>query len=138
MIRSVVTLAVVVLVGLFGFYFLTDRSERDNVEKAKDAGRNVVDTVRDQGAASLVSVRMTSTFGMEATRFLHVYYNDRHAVIYGMAPDTLTPEAIVTLATNVTGVDSAEAHIQPLPTSLQTAERELKPADTSAAPAEPD
>lgn len=124
MIRSLGSVAAVALIGLFGYYFFTDHSDRDNMAKAKEATRNAMDAVRDKGAASLVSVRLTATFGLDATRFLHVHYDNGHAVVYGLAPESLSSEAVVDLAKKVAGVTSAEAILEPLPESLRAASTE--------------
>lgn len=115
MIRSAVVLAAVCLLGLFGYFYMNDSSGRTNKQKAKDAVVHVGDTVRDQGVASLVSVRLTSKFGLEATRFLHTYYDDGHVLVYGLLPQTVSADAVRDEAGKVVGVKQVDVVVSPPP-----------------------
>lgn len=121
MVRSSIAVVAVGLIGLFGYYFVVDKSDRSTTDKAKDAGLQVADAVRDKGVNLLITTQLTRKFGVEATRFLHAYYDNGVAVVYGMAPAELTADAIAAEVAKVAGVQSVEvsvterpAHIAPL------------------------
>jgi len=124
MIRSGVAMVAVGLLGLFGFYFLTDSSQRSPADKAKDAAIQVGDIVRDKGVAGLVQVRLVSRFGVEATRFLHAYYDEGRLVLYGMVPESLDLEALRSEAAKVSGVAEVEMLVHARPAFI----RPLKPS----------
>lgn len=115
MMRSGVTVVAVGLVGLFGYYFLTDHSGQSNKQKAKNAAVQVGDAVRDKGVATLVSARLTAKFGMDAMRFVHTYYDDGHALVYGLVPASVTADALGEEAAKVVGVKQVDVLVQPRP-----------------------
>lgn len=129
MIRSGIAVVGLGLIGLFGYYYFTDPSQRDSGEKAKSAAISVGDTVRDKGVASLVELRLKSKFGLEATRFVHAFYDNGRVLIYGVIPPQLTPETLVSEAQQVPGVREAEAVLGATPAFAIPA--------PSPAPAEP-
>jgi len=135
MIKRGVAVLGAALVGLFGYYFLTDRSDRPNAEKARSAAVQVGDAVRDTGVAGLVDVRLKSKFGFDATRFLHYYYDEGRVVVYGLAPAGVEAEQLRNEALGVTGVREAEVYVHPRPEFIQP----LKPllGDSPAQPQPP-
>ena len=134
MIRAGVGIIGIGLLGLFGYYFLADHTPQTNLEKAKGAAIQVGDTVRDKGVASLVDVRLKSRFGMEATRFLHVYYDAGRIVVYGMAPADMDPAALSAEAASAPGVDEVEVFVTPRPAYVES----LPTVATPPAPQSPD
>jgi osmotically-inducible protein OsmY len=141
MIRSGIAVVAVGLVGLFGFYFLTDSSERSHADKAKDAALQVGDTVRDKGVAGLVQVRLATQFGLDATRFLHVYYDEGRVVVYGMAPESLDLEKLRTEVSKVSGVSEVEVLVNTRPAYIEPLKGfgsgEQAPGETEAETSEP-
>lgn len=136
MIRSGMVVAGLGLLGLFGYYFFSDPSQRDNGAKAKDAALHVGDTVRDKGVASLVDLRFKAKYGFDATCFLHTYYDDGRVLIYGLIPPQITADALVSEAKEVPGVREAEAVVNPTPVfALPVPAQSEAPA--GAAPAKP-
>ncbi|MBU0637785.1 MAG: hypothetical protein KKB50_02895 [Planctomycetes bacterium] len=121
MIRSGLAVAVLALLGLFGYYFVSDRGDKSGTDKAKDAIAQVGDTVVDRGVAGLVQVRLATTFGLQATQFLHVHHNEGHVLIYGLLPENLTEQAIVAEAQGVPGVKDVSVLFQPRPAGLGVA-----------------
>ena len=117
MIRSAIAIFLVVLLALFGYFLLTDSSERTRGEKAKDAAARVGDTVMDQSVGGLVSGALLAEFKREA-RFLHVHYDDGQVVIYGLMPDTLSVEDVAAVARKVPGVEQVEVLVRSRPAHL--------------------
>lgn len=115
MIRSGIAIVALGLLGLFGYFFIQNEGSGTNKEKAKQAAVQVGDTVRDKSVAGLVSVRLTSKFGIEATRFLHTHFDEGRAVVYGLVPADLTPEAVQAEAASVVGVRQVEVLVAPRP-----------------------
>ena len=121
------------LVLLFGYFYVTNNSDAPQSEKAKQAALDVGDAVRDKGVAGLVDVRLKSKFGLDATRFLHVYYDDGRVLLYGLVPESISAEALAAQADEVPGVDSVDVLVQPRPAYVAP----LRPIAGSNAPATP-
>lgn len=130
MLKGLITF--VVLAGFAGFiyFYSTNSSEPDRVERAKLAARDLGDAVRDKGLAEAVSAHLVARFGLQPTRFLHTHYDQGRVLVYGLAPEQLDPEQIRTEAAKVPGVKEVEVLIQPLPDYLRPAE----PAGDQPAP----
>lgn len=138
MIRSVVLTVILAGGGLFGYYFLTDRSERPNGDKARDAAVQVGDAAKDTGAAVLVQARLTARFGMDAMRYLHVRYDDGAVVVYGLAPRHVAADALVETVRAIPGVTSVQALIHELPESMtRDSAHGVAAAPSEQAPAAP-
>ncbi len=118
MIRAGVAVVLIGLVGLFGYFYLTDRSGTTKSDKARNAAVQVGDVVVDEGIAELVRVRLTTEFGLERTRYLHVWHDNGKVLVYGLAPETLAAEQIRTEAAKVPGVSSVEVLVQARPAYL--------------------
>ena len=103
------------LVLLFGYFYATNKSDAPQVEKAKQAALDVGDAVRDKGVAGLVDVRLKSKFGLDATRFLHVYYDEGRVLLYGLVPEGLDVETLASQADQVPGVETVDVIVQPRP-----------------------
>jgi hypothetical protein len=106
---------VLALAGLFGYYYLTDSSGRSGQERAKDAGLHVLDTAKDTAAGGAIKTRLTAALGMDASRLLHVWYDDGKVLIYGLAPAGVDEPRIRGLLSDVPGLSSVEILIQPRP-----------------------
>ena len=111
MIRSVIAVVLVILLALFGYFLLTDRTGRTSSEKAKDAAVRVGDTVVDQSVAAAVRVALLGEFKHDA-RFLHVYHTDGNVLIYGLLPDTLRLDDVTAVARKVPGVEQVEVLVR--------------------------
>ena len=136
MMRSGVTVVAVGLVALFGYYFVTDHSGQSGKQKAKNAAMQVGDAVRDKGVATLVSARLTAKFGIDAMRFVHTYYDDGHALVYGLVPAGLKAEALGPEAAKVVGVKQVDVLVQPRPDFVAGSGHSASeaPSDASAKP----
>lgn len=116
MLRGILVTTVVAGAGLFGYYFLTDATGRSTADKAKDAGMNVVSDAKDSGAAMLIQGRLMTAFGMDAMRLVHVYYDDGHVIVYGLAPESLDAAAVEKTVQELPGgVTDVQVLLQPRP-----------------------
>jgi hypothetical protein len=109
------------LVGLFGYYYLTDSSGKSGQERAKDAGLHVLDTAKNTAAGGAIQAALTTALGMDATRLLHVWYDDGRVVVYGLAPAGTDEKRIRTLLSEVSGIKSVEILIQERPDYVSVA-----------------
>ncbi len=142
MIKSGIAVTALALAGLF-VYFYTARCESvSRSDKAKQAALDVGDAVRDKGVASLVGVRLKAKCGLDATRFLHTYYNEGTVVVYGLVPVATDLQLLHDEAAKVPGVSAVELLIQvrpdyiaPLP-SITRGGPEPRP-ETEPEPAQP-
>lgn len=112
--RKVMAVAVVGLLGLFGFYYAKNTSGGTAEDKAKSALQQVADTMRDTGLATLVKSKLVANFG-ERARFLHTFYDEGTIVVYGLYPDGLTSDDIYGIASKVRGVETCQVIVSPLP-----------------------
>lgn len=119
MFRAVLGTTIVAGLGLFGYYFLTDSTGRSATDKAKDAGMNVVSDAKDSGAALLIQGRLMTAFGMDAMRLVHVYYDDGHVIVYGLAPESIDVDAVEKTVREIPGaVSDVEIMLLPRPASV--------------------
>jgi len=119
MVRIGVGTAVVVLAGLFAFHYVTAPGAASQAEKAKSAAREVGDVMVDSGLGAVVQTRLTTTLGLDATRFLHVHYNSGDVVIYGLLPAGVPSEQVAAEVSQIPGVQSVEVLCLPCPPDLQ-------------------
>lgn len=135
MMKSIVVVVCVGLAGLFGYYYLQDSSGRAVGDKAADAMRSVGDKVRDEGVAGVVKVRLASKFGMDATRFVHVHYDEGKVLVYGLTPAAVTAEQLKAEAQQVPGVSSVEVLIATRPVEFDATPTPPAPAEHAQRPA---
>jgi osmotically-inducible protein OsmY len=124
-IRSIITLVILVLAGMFVYHFVTGRGDAE--QRARHAANQVSDTVKDQGMAGAIRVRLTTAFGMEATRFLHVYHDSGKTVVYGLVPESLTADKLMEEARKVSGVTEVAVAVQLFPELLAPQEPAVAP-----------
>lgn len=115
MIKGIVGTVLLGLVGLFGYYYLTDSSSKSGQERATDAGLHVLDTAKDTAAAGAIQTRLTAALGIDATRLLHVWYDDGRVIVYGLAPAGMDEQRIRSLLSDVPGLTSVEILVQERP-----------------------
>jgi osmotically-inducible protein OsmY len=132
-------LAVFVLgaLALGGYFYLADTSERSRSEKAKQAALDVGDAVRDKGVAGMVDARLKLKFGLDATRFLHAYYDEGRVVLYGLVPEGTDEQALVNEAAQVPGVKTVEPLVETRPEYIAPLKPITKDASPEPQPAEP-
>ena len=133
MVKSGLALTALGLLAMFGYFFVTAPANQSGTDRAKDAAVRLGDTVKDQGAASVVSARLKAGLGLDGSRFLHVYYDDGAVLIYGLAPADVTAERLTSLAREVPSVTSVEVQILPRPEYLNA---KPAPEATPETPAE--
>lgn len=119
MIKSSVVVAVLALAGLFVYFYASNPANVSSSDKAKQAALDVGDAVRDTGVAGLVDVRLKTKFGLDATRFLHTYYDDGNIVVYGLVPDTMDLKLLHDEAAKVPGIVNVELLVNPRPASIK-------------------
>lgn len=121
MFKAVVATTLLTGVGLFGYFYFTDRSDASAAEKARRAAGHVGNVVVDQGIAAGVSALLKANLGTGQARFLHVFNDDGRVVVYGMADAGLSDEAIAEIAAKFPGVKKVDVRLVQLPDSLQSA-----------------
>jgi osmotically-inducible protein OsmY len=121
MMKSIVVVVCLGLAGLFGYYYLQDSSGRAVGDKAADAMRSVGDKVRDEGVAGMVKVRLASKFGLDATRFVHVHFDEGEVLVYGLTPAAITADQLQGEAQQVPGVTSVQVLISTRPAEFDAA-----------------
>jgi hypothetical protein len=139
MVKSGVAIAVVGGLVLFGYFYTTSRKDLPRTERATQAAKEVGDAVRDKGVASLVDARLVAKFGLDATRFLHAYYDEGRVLLYGLVPADVDQQVLKDEAARVPGVSTVEVLVQlrpdyiaPLkPIIANTAEPQPEPASES-------
>lgn len=115
MLKAIIGTVVLALAGLFVYYYFADSSGRSSEERARDAGRQVLDTARDTAGGGAAKAQLTAALGMDASRMLHVWYDDGRVIVYGLAPEGVDEQRIRSALANVPGVSSIEVMIQPRP-----------------------
>ncbi len=115
MIKSAIAVAAVALAGLFVYFYAANSAEVSRSDKAKQAAIEVGDAVRDKGVAGLVDMRLKTKFGLDATRFLHAYYDQGNVVLYGLAPADVDLQRLHDEAAKVPGVAAVELLIHTRP-----------------------
>ena len=128
MVRTGLAVVAVGLLALFGYFYVTSPAEQGGAERAKGAAAHVGDVVVDQGLAGLVRARLTTAFGLEAARYLHVRADDGHVLVYGLRPPSIAVEALVARARGVPGVKEVDVQTLEWPEYLQAA----PPAESDA------
>lgn len=115
MLKPIMGTVVLALVGLFGFYFLTDSSGKTAGERAQDAGRHVFDTAKDTAAGGAIKTKLVAALGLDATRLLHVWYDNGQVIVYGLVPHGLEADRVKALVQDVPGLKSVDVLIQERP-----------------------
>lgn len=115
MIKSGIAVGVVALAGLFVYFYAANSAEVSRSDKAKQAAIDVVDAARDKGVAGLVDMRLKTKFGLDATRFVHTYFDEGNVVVYGLVPADVDVQVLHDEAAKVPGVTAVELLIQPRP-----------------------
>jgi len=115
MIKSGIAVAAVALAGLFVYFYAANSAEVSRSDKAKQAAIEVGDAVRDKGVAGLVDMRLKTKFGLDATRFLHTYFDEGNVVVYGLVPADTDLQLLHDEAAKVPGVAAVELLIQTRP-----------------------
>lgn len=118
MILRLATIGVLGLLGLFGYFYFTGDKTKPKTERAQEAAVQVGETVRDRSVAGMVSVQLASTLGTGPSRFLHVFFEDGHALVYGLVPETVASEDVAAIARGVPGVRSVKVLVHPLPADV--------------------
>lgn len=121
MIKAVVATTLLTGVGLFAYFYFTDRSDAPVGEKARRAASSVGNVVVDQGIAAGVSGALKATLGTGKARFLHVFNDDGHVVVYGMAAAGVSDKAIAEVARKFPGVKHVEVRLTQVPEHMQSA-----------------
>jgi osmotically-inducible protein OsmY len=139
MVKSGIAMVLVGGLVLFGYFYATSRTELSRTEKAKQAAKDVGDAVRDKGIASLVQGRLLTKFGLDATRFLHAYYDEGRVVVYGLVPAELDQQALIDEAAQVPGVSQVQLLVHPRPAYIAALKPIIggTPAPQSESGAEP-
>ncbi|MFN0136786.1 MAG: BON domain-containing protein [Phycisphaerae bacterium] len=118
MFRSAIVTVVLAGAGLFGYYFVTDRTDRPAGEKARSAAGQVGDLAKDTGAGMVVQARLTARYGVDATRFIHTHYDDGAVVVYGLAPVEMKADEVAEIIKAVPGVKSVDVRIGERPLAM--------------------
>ncbi len=113
--RGGFALVVLLLLGLFGYFYATGSGARGSAERARGAAAQVGGVVVDEGVAGLVKVRLAADFGYDNTRFLHVWHEGGRVLVYGLAPATLDTQQVRADVEKIPGVSSADVLVQPMP-----------------------
>jgi osmotically-inducible protein OsmY len=112
MMKSGLAAAAIALLLLFGYFYASNRANVSRSEKAKQAASEVGDTMRDTGVASLVDIRLKTKFGLDATRFLHAYYDGGRLLLYGLVPASVDQKLLVAEASQVPGVKTVDVRVE--------------------------
>lgn len=115
MIKSGIAVAALALGGLFVYFYTANRTDVSRSDKAKQAAIEVGDAVRDKSVAGLVDMRLKTKFGLDATRFLHTYFDEGNTVVYGLVPAEMDLQLLHDEAAKVPGVAAVELLVQARP-----------------------
>lgn len=115
MIRSVFLFSFVILLALFGYFFLNEPQNKPGEERARQAALRVGDLVLEEGQAGVIRMNIVANYGVDAARFLHVYCNNGRVLIYGLAPEGVTPDALVQIARQIPNAQQVEILVSPRP-----------------------
>lgn len=118
MIRTAITLLALALAGTFAYFYVSDGSGRNSTDKLTDAAVQTGEVARDQAVAALVRARIVADVGLQTSRFLHVWFQDGKALIYGLAPEGVEPSRIASAARQVPGVQDVDVQVMPRPAYL--------------------
>ncbi len=140
MIKSGIAVATLALAGLFVYFYTANSADVSRSDKAKQAAIDVGDAVRDKGVAGLVDMRLKTKFGLDATRFLHAYYDEGNVMVYGLVPAGIDLQLLHDEVAKVPGITEVELLVQPRPdyiTSLKPimgSEQEPQPEPAPESP----
>lgn len=115
MVKSGIMVVLLGGLGLFGYFYATSSDQTSKGARAKQAVRDVGDAVRDKGVAEMVELRLKAKFGLDATRFVHAYFDDGRVVVYGLAPAAVDSAMLSAEAAKVPGVKAVETLVQARP-----------------------
>lgn len=115
MIRSALLFSFVILLALFGYFFLNEPQNKPGEERARQAALRVGDLVLEEGQAGVIRMNIVANYGIDAARFLHVYCNNGRVLIYGLAPEGVTPDALVQIARQIPNAQQVEVLVLPRP-----------------------
>lgn len=115
MIRSTILITLVILLGLFGYFFLNEPQTNSSDQRAKQAAMRVGDLVLEEGQAGVIRMNIIANLGVETARFLHVYCNNGRVLIYGLAPEGVTAESLTQIARQIPNAQQVEVLISPRP-----------------------
>lgn len=118
MIRSAVLVLILVVAGLFGWFYVRSDSTQDSGRRARDAAGEIGDVVMDKGMAGLVHARLVTKLGYESAAFLHVYHDDGRVIVYGLLPETVDPQVVIEEVSSTPGVKAVELLVQPRPAGM--------------------
>ncbi len=134
MIKSGITVLLLLGLGGFAYFYFSADVSGSRSDRAKAAAKSLGDAVRDKGVAELVEVRLKTKFGIDATRFVHAFFDDGHVVVYGMVPDGLDTGALQAEAAKVPGVSDATVLVETRPGFIQPLKPIRKNAPASPSP----
>ncbi len=120
MFRSTLLIGVLGFGGLFGYYFLRDRTAADATGRARSAAGQVSGTVVSEGIEGLVNARLLAKFGYEQVAFLHTHFTEGKVVVYGLAPAQISADALRAEAQGTPGVKEVEVLIGVRPDYVKT------------------
>lgn len=132
MFKPVLGTIALALIGLFGYYFLTDSSGKSAKERAADAGRHVLDTAKDTAAGGAIKTKLIAALGVDTMRLIHVWYDNGQVVVYGLAPTGVDADRLMSLVRDVPGLKHVEVFVQERPAYVGSAA--APPAETEPAP----
>lgn len=131
MIKSTAAFFLVAGIGMFAYYFVTDRSGKPDGERATSALQKVGDAAVDQGMAGVAKGRLAVSLGIEGSRFVHTWYDEGKVLVYGLAPAGANVEQIIADLKQIPGVREVEVQILERPAYLDL------PSDTATHATEP-
>lgn len=117
MIRTLLMLVALALAGMFGYFYFTGDAGRSAGEKLADAARQTGDAAADQGMAAVVKARISVAVGVSLARYLHVWYDDGKALIYGLYPEGMNPD-VLSKAARDAGAKEVDIRVAPRPMYL--------------------
>ncbi|MBL8880499.1 MAG: BON domain-containing protein [Phycisphaerales bacterium] len=115
MIRSTILFTLVVLLAFFGYFFLNQPQTKPTDERAKQAAMRVGDLVLEEGQAGVIRMNIVANLGVDTARFLHVYCNNGRVLIYGLAPEGVTADALTQIARQMPNAQHVDVQITPRP-----------------------
>jgi len=119
MIKGVTATLGLSAVLLFGYFYLVAPADRGAGDRAKEAGRQMVEATRDKGAAVVVQTRLTAKLGIDAMRLVHVHFEHGKALVYGLVPAGTDEAGIVAAARECPGVSEVELMLLPRPAYVE-------------------
>lgn len=129
MLRSAIAVVVLVAIGLIGFFYVKDQRNVPPSDKARAAVTSAGQVVVEEGVALGVRGQLVAALGREATRFLHVYNQDGHILIYGLLGPSPSIEVLEAEARKVPGVKDVQVLVIARPETLSPPAEEAAPTD---------